>query len=79
MDVYGAGSAAEAAEMIDRSDHERNRYIRFFTGLNRSDSRNYHLTIDMGLVDFDTAEEIIVSLAAGLREEGDWPWVNLPS
>ncbi|SPF42175.1 Cytidylate kinase-like family [Syntrophobacter sp. SbD1] len=76
--IYGAKSDREAAGMIDRSDHERNRYIRFFTELERSDFRNYHLTIDTGLIDFDTAEEMIASLAGSLREEGDWPWVNQP-
>ena len=64
--------------MIDRSDQERTRYIRFFTGLDRFDARNYHITIDTGVIDFTTAEEMIASLAAGLREEGDWPWVNNP-
>jgi len=78
MSIYRAKSKREAAEMIDRSDQERTRYIQFFTGLDRFDARNYHITIDTGLIDFTTAEEMIASLAAGLREEGDWPWVNDP-
>jgi hypothetical protein len=64
--------------MIDRSDQERARYIKFCTGFDQFDARNYHTTIDTGLVDFTTAEEMVASLAAGLREEGDWPWVNDP-
>jgi cytidylate kinase len=78
MSIYGARSEREAAEMIDRADRERNRYIRFFTGLDRLDARNYHMAIDAGVIDFTTAEEMIASLAAGLREEGDWPWVKDP-
>jgi len=78
MSIYGAKSEREAAEIIDRSDQERDRYIRFFTGLDRLDARNYHLVIDTGTIDFTTAEEMIVSLAAGVREEGDWSWVNDP-
>ena len=78
MSIYRARSKREAADMIDRSDLERTRYIRFFTGLDRLDARNYHITIDTGMIDFTTAEEIITSLAEGLREEGDWPWVNNP-
>jgi len=78
MSVYGADSNREAAEMIDRSDQERSRYIKFCTGFDHFDARNYHITIDTGLVDFTTAEEMVASLAAGLRKEGDWPWVNDP-
>jgi cytidylate kinase len=78
MSVYGANSKREAAGMIDRSDQERARYIKFCTGFDQFDARNYHTTIDTGLVDFTTAEEMVASLAAGLREEGDWPWVNDP-
>ena len=78
MSVYGANSKGEAAGMIDRSDQERARYIKFCTGFDQFDARNYHITIDTGLVDFTTAEEMVASLAAGLREEGDWPWVNDP-
>ena len=78
MSIYRVNSKREAAEMIDRSDQERGRYIKFFTGLDRFNARNYHITIDTGLVDFTMAEEVLASLAAGLREEGDWPWVNDP-
>ncbi len=59
MSIYRAKSKREAAEMIDRSDQERTRYIRFFTGFDRLDARNYHITIDTGLIDFTTAEEMI--------------------
>ena len=76
MSIYRVNSKREAAEMIDRSDQERARYIKLFSGFDQFDARNYHLTIDTGLVDFTTAEEMVASLAAGLREEGDWPWVN---
>jgi len=78
MSIYGAKTEKEAAEMIDHSDLERNRYIRFFTGLDRLDTRNYHIAIDTGIIDFKAAEEIIVSLVPGLREEGDWLWANDP-
>ncbi len=78
ISVYRARNKREAAELIKRSDQERNRYIRFFTGLDRLSARNYHMTIDTGVIDFATAEDMIMSLAAGLREKGDWPWVNDP-
>lgn len=78
MSIYGAQNQKEAAEMIDRSDQERNRYTRFCTGLDRLDVRNYHLAIDMGVIDFATATEIIADMAEKLTEEGEWPWVQDP-
>ena len=62
MSIYGAKSEKEAAEIIDRSDLERNRYSRFCTGLDRFDARNYHLAIDTGTVDFTSATDIIVHM-----------------
>jgi cytidylate kinase len=67
MNIYRVDSKREAAEMIDRSDQERTRYIKSFTGFDQFDARNYHITINTGLVDFSTAEEMVASLAAGLR------------
>ncbi len=78
MTIYGVKSEKEAAEMIDRSDQARNRYIRFCTGLHRLDARNYHLAIETGTIDFNSATEIIASMTQRMREEGDWPWVQDP-
>ncbi|MDR3569574.1 MAG: cytidylate kinase-like family protein [Syntrophobacteraceae bacterium] len=78
MAKYELKDEKEAAEMIDRSDQERSRYIRFCTGLDRFDARNYHLAIDTGTTDFASASEMIVNRVGMLREEGDWPWVADP-
>jgi len=78
ISIYGADDEREAARIIDRSDNERTRYIRFFTGLDRFDARNYHIAIDTAMVDFATAEEIITSAASNLQTENDRPWVNEP-
>jgi CMP/dCMP kinase len=78
MTVYHAGSKAEASDMIQRSDRERECYIRFFAGVDRFDARNYNLSIDTSVVDFATATEMIASLARELPEEANWPWVNEP-
>ena len=78
MSIYHAESEDEAVRMIERSDQERRRYIRTFTGLDWFDARNYHLTIDTGVVDFAMAEELIASLAKRLPQENTWPWVNQP-
>jgi cytidylate kinase len=64
---YGAADERAAEEMIDRSDADRERYIAHLSGGSWYDVRQYHLAIDMALVGFDAAEQIIVSLAERLR------------
>lgn len=79
MSIYHARSRDEAARMIESSDQERRRYIRSFTGLDWFDSRNYHLTIDTGVIDFAAAEELIASLIERLHPENSWPWAREPA
>ncbi len=78
MNVYNAPGKSEALKIIERSDQDRRSYVRAFTGRDWFDSRNYHLTIDTGVIDFAKAEEIIVSLAGQLSEDNTWPWVDDP-
>lgn len=78
MSFYHIRNEVEAVQMIERSDRERCRAIRAFTGLDWFDARNFHITIDTGKVDFAAAEEIIASLAGRLPEDEFWPWVNEP-
>lgn len=78
MTIYQAESEGEAVKTIERSDQERRRYIQNFTGFDWFDARNYHLSIDTGVVDFNTAEQMIASLAERMPEENTWPWVNQP-
>ncbi len=80
MSIYHAQSKAEAIQMIERSDQDRCRYIRAFTGFDWFDTRNYHLTIDTSKVDFKAAEEMITSVARSvarrLPADAGWPWAN---
>lgn len=78
MSIYHAKSEDEAVRTIERSDHERRRYIHNFVGVDWFDARNYHLTIDSGVVDFAMAEQLIASLAERLPVEENWPWVSQP-
>jgi cytidylate kinase len=78
MSVYHAQSEDEAIKMIERSDHERRRFIRTFTGVEWLDVRNYHLSIDSGIVDFGTAVDMIASLAERVPRGKAWSWVNEP-
>ena len=78
MNIYHARNKTEAAHLIERSDHDRRRYVRAFTGRDWFDCRNYHLTIDTGKIDFASAGEMIVSFARQLPVNDAWPWVNEP-
>jgi cytidylate kinase len=68
MNFYGAATKTEAEEMIDSTDRDRERFVERFAGVSWYDARNYHLSIDMSLLGFDMAEEIIVSLANRISE-----------
>jgi len=78
MSIYPVRSKAEAIQMIERSDQDRCRYIRAFTGLDWLDTRNYDLTINMGKIDFATAEEMIADLALRLSSVDVRSWANEP-
>ncbi len=79
MSIYHAENWAKAVQVIERSDQDRRRYIRTFTGLDWFDTRNYDLTIDTGKIDFAAAEEMIASVAGHLPADEVWPWVNEPT
>lgn len=53
----------KAIKMMEKYDEERSKYIKQISGQQWTDSKNYHLSIDIGVVGLKNAEEIIVSLA----------------
>ena len=59
---YNAKDLESAEEMIESSDHNRERYVKRISGRSWYDARNYHLSIDMSQVGFDESEEMIASL-----------------
>jgi cytidylate kinase len=65
---YGA-PAAEADAALDRSDQERERFVKERTGACWHDARNYHLAIDLGRVGFERAERIVLEAVAGLDSQ----------
>lgn len=54
-------SAVEAQKLIEKSDHERSRYIQGVAGADWNDARLYHLTIDTGRIDLDSAKDMIMA------------------
>ncbi len=59
-EVYGT-SREEAEKMIIKVDNERNTFCKTFTGRNRTDARNFDLSLDTSLIGLDTALELITT------------------
>ena len=53
-------SAPEALKLISSIDKDRASYLRAFTGQDWQDARQYHLSLDTGVLGLDKAEEIIL-------------------
>jgi cytidylate kinase len=53
---------AEATVLIERTDAERERFLRLSTGETPGDARCYHLCINTGRVGLDIAEEAVAKL-----------------
>jgi cytidylate kinase len=65
MALYGVGDPAVARRMVADSDRQRRRFVEAMAGVDWTDARNYHLSIDTGFAGLEQAEELIVRLAGG--------------
>ena len=68
MEIYGIADAAEAGELVDKSDHDRAKFFEAMTGADWTDLRRYHLAIDSERVGFKAAEEMISLLVREVKE-----------
>jgi cytidylate kinase len=66
IEIYHAPDQEAAQEMIERTDNDRRRYIQKVCGTSWYDARNYHLTVDISRIGFETAEEMIIAMAKRL-------------
>jgi CMP/dCMP kinase len=64
---YKITDPAEARAVIDRTDRERDQFIRHIAGVSWTDARNYDLCVDMSRVTFEMAEEMAVNLVEQRR------------
>lgn len=55
-------SEKEALDLVNRTDKNRNEYIKKMTGLYRCDLRNYNIVLDMSCIDFDLVKNFIFSV-----------------
>ena len=62
--VYGFKTAAEAEELVDRSDRHRSEFIRTFTGRHWTDARLFDLCIDTSACGLDVATRWVLELVS---------------
>jgi len=60
QNLYGL-SQREAQKLIESTDKARLQFIHTLTGTNLYDARQYHLSIDTGILGFDIVEELILN------------------
>jgi cytidylate kinase len=64
MQVYGVEDAAEAEDLVDRSDRQRASFIRTFTGRDWTDARLFDLCVDTSSVGLELATEFVLELVS---------------
>ena len=69
MEIYGIADTAEAEELVDKSDHDREKFFGAMTGADWTDLRRYHLAIDAERTGFKAAEEMISLLVYEVKEK----------
>ncbi len=65
MELYGLGTMAEAEALVDRSDEQRARFIRRYTGKRWDDPGHFDLCVDTGSIGLETATEVVAALVEG--------------
>lgn len=61
-------SLEEALAVVDTCDRERGEFLESLTGRRWSEATNYHLCLDTGRLDYQTAAEMIVTLVQKTRQ-----------
>ncbi len=61
-------SLDEALEVLDTCDRERGEFLETMTGRRWSEATNYHLCLDIGRLDLQTAADMIVTMVEKTRQ-----------
>ncbi len=64
IEAYGFASEKQAEEAIRRSDKQRARFVRAFTGLEWDNAWTHHLCFNTAAVGLDLAAELVTTLVA---------------
>lgn len=58
-EMIGSKNATELQKLMAKKDNSRHNYYSHFTGKKWGDSRNYHMTLDSGVLGYDLCVKII--------------------
>ena len=61
-ELIGSTNATEIQRMMAKKDSSRHTYYSRYTGKKWGDSKNYHLTLDSGVIGIDKCVDIIAAL-----------------
>ena len=64
MEAYGFPSEAAAVDAIQRSDKQRDKFVRTFTGRDWDEASAHHLCLDTGAIGLELAAELVTTLVA---------------
>lgn len=64
IESYGFANEATAAQAIRRSDKQRGKFIRTFTGHDWDDACTHHLCLNTGAIGLELAAELVTTLVA---------------
>ena len=67
MNVRKTTDGEKARREVEESDRNREKFMRDMTGIDWTDARNYHLSVDTSVVGFQAAEDMIVQLVHARR------------
>lgn len=62
-EMIGSTNATEIQKLMVKKDSSRHNYYHHYTGKKWGDSRNYHLTLDSGMLGYELCAKIIVEIA----------------
>ena len=70
-EMLGRSNATEIQRLMSRKDASRHAYYNRYTGKKWGDGRNYHITLDSGVLGYDLCVKLIVAATSelGSREE----------
>ena len=67
-ELIGSTNPSEIQKAMKRTDQARHNYYQQFTGKRLGEARNYSLSLDSGLLGYDTCVKIICDAARGIRD-----------
>ncbi len=66
-EITGINNATEIQKLMAKKDNSRHNYYSHYTRMKWGDSRNYHMTLDSGMLGYDLCVKIITDAAQAVE------------